>query len=77
MAQVVRIGEGRSKSGKILDRNTVWFNIDSKEAWERCIREWSLKENSGKPVYLSKNGRAYREITGVQLLALGETFKDR
>ena len=75
MAQVVRIGQGRSKSGKILDRNTVWFNIDSKEAWERCIHEWSLKKNSGKPVYLSKNGRAYREITGVQLLALGHMFK--
>ena len=75
MAQVVRIGRGRSKSGKILDRNTVWFNIDSKEAWERCIHEWSLKKNSGKPVYLSKNGRAYREITGVQLLALGHMFK--
>ena len=72
MAQVVRIGQGRSKSGKILDRNTVWFNIDSKEAWERCIHEWSLKK---KPVYLSKNGRAYREITGVQLLALGHMFK--
>jgi hypothetical protein len=75
MAQVVRIGQGRSKSGKILDRNTVWFNIDSKEAWERCIHEWSLKKNSGKPVYLSKNGRAYREISGVQLLRLGDTFK--
>ena len=75
MAQVVRIGEGRSKSGKILDRDTVWFNIDSKEAWERCIHEWSMKKYSGKPVYLSKNGRAYREITGVQLLRLGDTFK--
>jgi hypothetical protein len=75
MAQVVRIGQGRSKSGKILDRNTVWFNIDSKEAWERCIHEWGLKKNSGKPVYLSKNGRAYREISGVQLLRLGDTFK--
>ena len=75
MAQVVRIGEGRSKSGKILDRGTVWFNIDSKEAWERCIHEWSMKKYSGKPVYLSKNGRAYREISGVQLLQLGDTFK--
>ena len=73
MATVVRIGEGRSKSGKILDRNTVWFNIDSKEAWERCIHEWSMKKH--KPVYLSKNGRAYREISGEQLLRLGDTFK--
>ena len=75
MAQVVRIGQGRSKSGKILDRDTVWFNIDSKEAWKRCIREWSMKKYSGKPVYLSKNGRAYKEISGEQLLRLGDTFK--
>ena len=27
---VIRIGEGRSKSGKILDRGTKWFaNTDS------------------------------------------------
>lgn len=73
MAQVVRIGQGRSKSGKILDRGTVWFNIDSKEAWERCIHEWSMKKY--KPIYLSNNGRAYREISGEQLLRLGDTFK--
>ena len=77
MTQVVRIGRGRSKSGKILDANTKWFSVNTKEQWERCIREWSLKENSGKPVYLSRGGRAYREITGVQLLALGDMFKDR
>ena len=75
MAQVVRIGQGRSKSGKILDANTKWFSVNTKEQWEHCIHEWSLKENSGKPVYLSKNGRAYKEISGEQLLRLGDTFK--
>ena len=62
---VVRIGLGRSK-----DRNTTWFNLDSKEAWERCVHEWSLKKNSGKPIFVSYNGRAYKEINGVKLLEL-------
>lgn len=28
---VIRIGRGRSKSGEILDRNTTWFSIKTKE----------------------------------------------
>ena len=70
MAQVVRIGRGRSE-----DANTQWFPVNTKEQWEHCIHEWSMKKYSGKPVYLSKNGRAYKEISGVQLLRLGDTFK--
>lgn len=70
MATIVRIGEGRSKSGKILDRNTKWFTISNKEAWERCVHEWSLKENSGKPLFISRNGRAYKKISGVDLIKL-------
>jgi hypothetical protein len=74
MSIVVRIGLGRSKSGKILDRGTKWFNINNKEDWTRCINEWSLKSNSGKPLFLSKNGRAYKEINEVQLLQLKDTL---
>jgi hypothetical protein len=70
MATIVRIGEGRSKRGKILDRNTKWFTISDKEAWERCVHEWSLKENSGKPLFISRNGRAYKKISGVDLIKL-------
>ncbi len=74
MATIVRIGEGRSKSGKILDRNTKWFTISDKEAWERCVHEWSLKENSGKPLFISRNGRAYKKISGVELIKLKDTL---
>ena len=70
MSIVVRIGEGRSKSGKILDRNTKWFSISDMAAWERCVHEWSLKENSGKPLFISRNGRAYKKISGVDLINL-------
>lgn len=74
MSIVVRIGEGRSKSGKILDRNTKWFTISDKEAWERCVYEWSLKKNSGKPLFISRNGRAYKKISGVELIKLKDTL---
>ena len=63
---VIRIGRGRSKSGEILDRNTTWFNIKTKEDWGRCVTEWSFKKNSGKPIFM----RAYKEISGVELLQL-------
>ena len=55
---VIRIGRGRSKSGAILDRNTTWFSIKTKEDLGRCVNEWSLKKNSGKPIFMSRNGRA-------------------
>ena len=67
---VIRIGRGRSKSGAILDRNTTCFNIKTIEDWARCVNEWSLKKNSGKPIFISRNGRAYKEISGVELLQL-------
>lgn len=70
MATIVRIGEGRSKSGKILDGSTKWFTISDKESWGRCVNEWSLKENSGKPLFISRNGRAYKKISGVDLIKL-------
>ena len=75
MATILRIGLGRSKSGKILDRNTKWFNLDTKEAWKRAIREWSYKCNSGKPIFISRSGRAYREIKPTQLLEMGKELK--
>jgi hypothetical protein len=37
---------------------------------ERCVHEWSLKENSGKPLFISRNGRAYKKISGVDLIKL-------
>ena len=67
---IIRIGRGRSKSGKILDRNTTWFNLKTIEDWERCVHEWSLKKNSGKPIFISRSCHAYKEISGVELLKL-------
>lgn len=70
MAITVRIGLGRSRSGKILDRDTQWHSIHDEESWKHCVHEWSLKKNSGKPMFISRNGRAYKPLSGVELLEL-------
>lgn len=72
MSIVIRIGLGRSKSGKILDRNTTWHNIQDEKSWASCVREWS--QGSNKSLFISRNGRAYRPITGVKLLELRKEF---
>lgn len=72
---VIRIGLGRSKSGKILDKDTKWFNLNTKEEWRKAVNEWSYKHNSGKPIFISKNGRAYKEIKPTQLFEMGKELK--
>jgi hypothetical protein len=74
MATIIKIGRGRDEHGKILDRNTTWFSVNNLEQWERCVHEWSLKKNSGKPLFISKNGRKYKEITGAELLKLKDNL---
>ena len=75
MGTILRIGLGRSKSGKILDKDTKWLNLNTKEEWRKAVNEWSYKHNSGKPIFISKNGRAYKEITAVQLLEYRNKIK--
>ena len=74
MATILRIGLGRSKSGKILDRNTTWHNLNTLEQWSIAVNECSLKRNSGKELFISKNGKAYKEITLTQLLLMKDKF---
>lgn len=49
-----RVGEGFGPSGKILDKDTKWFN-DYKSA-----KEHSLKTR--KKIYVSTNHKKYKEI---------------
>lgn len=53
----IRIGDGRTKYGKILDRDTTWYTYNQKEhAIEAAI-------STGKKIYISEKGRAYVEIS--------------
>lgn len=55
MSKNYRLGLGRSKSGKILDRNTKWFN-DALGVLKHITEH---PEDSGKSLYVSINGAAY------------------
>ena len=59
---VIRVGLGRSKSGKILDRDTKWFS-DKWNAIDFCGKV-------SKPIYISVNGKKYQEIKIDQLIGL-------
>ena len=59
---VIRVGLGRSKSGKILDRDTKWFT-DKWNAINFCSKV-------SKPIFISVNGKKYQEIKIDQLIGL-------
>jgi len=64
---IIRIGEGRSPSGKILDRETQWLNISSLENKLNAIK---IAEETKKKIYLSNNHKKFEEITLAQLKAI-------
>lgn len=56
---IFRVGEGRTSSGKILDRGTKWFNEADKAL--------DCHMKTGKPVYVSVNRRAYVKLSEERL----------
>ena len=61
---VIRIGEGQSPSGKILDRFTHWYNLSS---YKEAIQD---AKNRHKNIYVSINNKKYQKITIKQLIKL-------
>lgn len=54
---IIRIGEGQSLSGKILDRNTHWYKIEEKE---HAIKDAIESE---KKIYITYHNKKYVEIS--------------
>jgi len=65
---VIRIGEGQTPSGKILDRATQSYIITA----TRCEKEHALEyhDQTKKPIFVKVNGKAYHKITREQLINL-------
>ena len=61
---VIRVGEGQTKQGKILDSDTRWFQL--KDA-EEAIR---YAQDTNKELYVSINKQCYRKINIEMLLKL-------
>lgn len=58
----IRVGLGRSSSGKILDKDTKWFT-DKNKAINYFV-------STNKPIFVSVGGNKYQEINIDQLKAL-------
>lgn len=54
---VVRVGDGQSPSGKILDRGTHWYNLSS---YQEAI-DYAM--NTHRKIYVSFSNRKYREYS--------------
>jgi len=63
---VIRIGEGQSPSGKILDRNTHWYNISS---YKEAIQD---AEDRHRNIYISINNQKYQKITSQKLIEIAK-----
>ena len=59
---VIRVGEGQSPSGKILDRETHWYNLSS---YNEAIQD--AKERH-RHIYVSVNNKKYEEFTPEKLI---------
>ena len=63
---VIRIGEGQSPSGKILDRNTHWYNLSS---YKEAIQD---AEDRHRNIYISINNQKYQKITSQKLIKIAK-----
>ncbi len=66
----IRIGLGRTRSGKILDRDTEWYEVHDHASWSGCVSAYCSKEKHGKPLFMKRGNEPYVEISETELLAL-------
>jgi len=59
MSKLYKLGEGRSKTGKILDRDTKWF--ETAKGLLKHIDE--NPSDASKPIFVSINGGTYTPTT--------------
>lgn len=61
---ILRIGLGQDKSGKVLDKNTYWYNLyEDKHILDNVYIK-------SKPLFISINNKKYQKISYEELLNL-------
>ena len=66
----IRVGLGRSKTGKILDSGTQWYNYDTKVGIDERQHAIQFARETGRDIYVSVPNKAYRKVTIEQLMKL-------
>ena len=55
---IVRLGLGYTSSGKILDKETHWYNLENDK--NEILKDVNISLN--KPIFISRNKTKYEEI---------------
>ena len=55
---IVRLGLGQTSSGKILDKETHWYNLENDK--NDILKDVNISLN--KPIFISRNKTKYEEI---------------
>lgn len=67
---VIRIGLGQTASGKILDGSTTSYVLNRRTGQDEKSHAIEQHLKTKKPIFISRNGRKYQEITLAQLREL-------
>lgn len=65
---VIKVGEGQSPSGKILDRGTHWYNIDE---YKEAIK---YANETKRNIYISRNNQKYQKFKVESLIKLVKSY---
>ena len=63
---IVRLGLGQTISGKILDKQTHWYNLENNK--NDILKDVNISLN--KPIFISRNKTKYEEIRYNELVDL-------
>lgn len=69
---IIRVGEGQTPSGKILDRGTHWYSYNKKGKNIIDEREYAIRYalETNRNIYISSGKKAYFKTTIERLRAL-------
>ena len=63
---IIRLGLGQTSSGKILDKETHWYNLENDK--NNILKDVNISLN--KPIFISRNKTKYEEIMYNKLVDL-------
>ena len=66
----IKVGEGRSPSGKILGHNTQWYTYNKIKSIDERKEAIEYAMSTNRDIYISENKKSYRKVTPEQLMKL-------
>lgn len=65
---IIRVGEGQTSTGKILDRFTRWYTYNKNDGIDERKEAIEYAVDTGRRIYISGNNKKYRETNPGKLM---------